>query len=196
MKTIFSALLFLMMVNFLHGQELVLTNGEQTKKFNFKEHFELKVRPHQISGDQNCCGYIVLNGQIEAVTKDSLLINVESFESHIKVDAIDFGKTMASVGPPARSVNVPVDQIFSIKRYKSAKAKKRKRNLVAFGGIFLLTGITTAAHYFVVPDNKSSNRILVSSGIQLGASFLLFSLSAGSKEYKLKNTSPSGWWFK
>ena len=97
---------------------------------------------------------------------------------------------MDDIAHPKLSYTLPKDELYSLRGYKSNKKKKTRQNLQIWGGILLTTGLITLANSYDIDDTSFREGVLLSGGIQVGASILIFALSS-KKKYLVRD----GWRF-
>lgn len=180
-------LLFLCLLVFpllCDAQSLSLKNGDEVKIFPADTYYDLVFGAE----DKPCCVTNV-SGTITRILKDSIVILANVFE--VKSNDINFLlENVDDIAHPKLSYTLPKDELYSLRGYKSNKKKKTRQNLQIWGGILLTTGLITLANSYDIDDTSFREGVLLSGGIQVGASILIFALSS-KKKYLVRD----GWRF-
>jgi hypothetical protein len=150
-----------------YAQGLTITNGEKDKTFKEGSVFQLRLTNKDIPQDGKIIDWTEAVGVISQMSRDSFTMILKSYENNYTVDYVNVTDVITS----RMSNNYGVfskNDLFSLRKYKSYKSKKRRDNLIGIGGIFMFTGMITSMNAFLVPEGSNRNKILISGCIQVG----------------------------
>lgn len=177
-----------------YAQGLTITNGEKDKTFKEGSVFQLRLTNHDIPQDGKITNWTEVVGIISQTTRDSFSMILKSYENNYTVNYVDVTDIITS----KMSNNYGVfskNDLFSLRKYKSYKSKKRRDNLIGIGGILMFTGMITSMNAFLVHEGSNRNKILISGGIQVGlgiGSLIMYrpreyNFNCGNEFWEIKN---------
>lgn len=175
MKTLLT--IILLVISFpIQGQILPIKKGDKTTNFKENNYFIFSLSKSDDlqywtpTVQANLAGFIINE------FKDSIQIEITDFQqfsySHL-AKPVQFIK-LTNTPNQVKFAKKDVDN-FNV--YKSEKSYHRKDNFLMIGGVITLTGIVTAANFFIFKKSENRKKLLISGGIQfgVGVSFLMFS---------------------
>ncbi|KAA3625590.1 MAG: hypothetical protein DWQ02_21515 [Bacteroidetes bacterium] len=165
------------------AQDLTITNGEKEKTFSGSDYFWFRLEDKQYAETKK--GYYEFIGHIANVVEDSITIELKEFHSHFPANGSIGWHDVQEVQMP-QTFTFASQDIYSLVRYKSEKAKKRERKLANFAGVLLITGVGTWANVLWAPDKSARKALWISGAVQIGAGFTI-GLSTNSRRYEFKD---------
>jgi len=165
---------------------LIAMGSTSAQLIEINRHGELKTLEldkdwyivQQMGEKDDCCNSRRYLGKIVDHTQDSLLIEVSHFKT-MKNDGTNVYKSQVIFNTKQ---DFPIYTIAKADlKYLQEKESKLSKVLTVSGGILLFTSAATAIHALIV-EGDDRKALLLSSGIQIGASLGLISLGNRKKE--------------
>lgn len=154
----------------LFCQNLKISNGKKEKSFSKSSLFYFLVSVGE--NYEECCNLLEVTGNIKAIRGDSIEMNLRELSVQRSVQEISFDEYIESHSS-SLYYTFHKDSVQSLSVYKDYKSYRRKSTIPAIGGIFIVTGLLTAANAWIVPDRSSKDRLRIVGGIQVGIGGLL-----------------------
>jgi len=181
MRAIVRLILLTLMVGFQYGaQAQGVKLYKQDKIRTLDDRKDYFVVSNIIDADK-CCNSSRFLGKIVGVSVDSIQVSARQLETRRKEDDNGFySKLSFNTKKELPIYSLAKNSITSFEK----KPNKLKETLVVVGGILIFTSVATAIHAFVV-DGDDRNALLISSGIQVGASLAFLITAAENPKYKI-----------
>jgi|GEM_PF-2949095 len=180
------------------GQKIGLANSNKLEKIKKSDIFEITIggfdelyKPIR----ENCCGYINIKGSIKSIKEDSIIIEISELKTVFIDDDIDMNKELLYDWKNENKLkSFHQNDIYVLKKYKSEKAIKTKKNLTAIGGILVLSGVFTSLNTLIFSNKANRKNLLIASAVQFGFGLTLAIAQSPKKHYFKKVDDP--WRFK
>lgn len=128
--------------------------------------------------EDECCNSRRYFGKINRISKDSIHLETRQFEGR----SVDDEKSYYSKVKFNTKKEFPIYSIAkSDLKNIQPKGSKLKPVFMATGGVLLFTSVATAIHSLIV-NKDDRNALLISAGIQIGASVALITLGKSKRE--------------
>ncbi|MFK8005504.1 MAG: hypothetical protein AB8H03_04000 [Saprospiraceae bacterium] len=188
MKTI-PTFIFLIISFAAIGQILPIKKEDKTVSFKENNFFIFSLsKPDDL---QNWIPTVqtTLAGFIIDEFQDSIQFEITNFNQFTNSHLVKPAEFIKLTNNP-NQIKFAKQDVNSFDVYKSEKNYCRKENFLMIGGVITLTGIVTAANFFMFKKSENRKKLLISGGIQFGVglSFIIFSNSY--KDYDMRSGKP------
>ncbi len=170
----------------LYAQQFELKKDGKVAQLDLKSDWYVVQK---LGNDDECCNSRRFLGEIVNVTQDSVQLEAKQFETK----RTDSEKSYLSKVKFNTKAEFPIYTISKsdIKNIQE-KGSGLKKVFIGAGGILIFTSVATAIHALIV-DDDDRKALLLSAGIQLGASIALISIgNTGKEKYRI---SEDAWQF-
>lgn len=179
------AFLMLSLLSVLHkseAQELKIYNQSETKILDYNKSWYIVTK---LGDDPECCNSRRMLGHLISESEDSIQLAVRQLQTR----KTDSEKSYLSTIKYSKKNKFPVytlskGDIMNIEK----KTSGFKEVLLGTGGLLFVTSLVTALHGFIV-DGDDRKAVLLSSGIQFGASIALITIGTSKEKYKIADNA-------
>ncbi len=186
MRQSLTILIFLILGNFVIGQNLQLTYNGKTKSFGIGEHLVFSTEQGH-DGECSDCETHSYEGKIIDITKDSVQLEVFSYSHVTREKGLELVNEYYLPGAPGVTDRASIHKgdIYLITKYGSDKKENFRRTRSVIGGLLLGAGLATVATAFFVEDDSRTTLLRIGAGEAIGG--LIIGISSTDKRYDTYN---------
>ena len=190
--TLYSFLLIFFFTIICSSQKYELTNGKYNEKLTSESVVEIYTTT-KTNAKGKCIECSAIEGTIKSITKDSIILNLNSYCTYKKVNK-NKSTFKYNATKPSETYAINLKDITSLSVYKSLKAKKRGKIFSSIGGYLSLTSLAALGGSWLFKSKTTQSDLRDASAYGFAVS-LTFSFADGQQFFNFKKKKRP-WTFK
>lgn len=171
------------------SQGLKIVNSKKSKTIDSTNYVEIRLQDITDNKEQNCCSYTILEGSIQSVKNDSILILVSRLSDNNSTE--DWSSiNNYNWDQDNRLQAIHQKDVLYLSAYKSKKGKKNRKRLTTLGGILFFGGAITAVNAFAIKNKQDRKNLRRIAAMEIGVGLALAISSRQKRHYFKKSDDP------